>query len=92
MTIHPMTVDDKTFYIIKSKRKNKKYDVFDANYMYVTSFGDLRYSHYYDKFQEYSYLNHHDPHRRQNYKKRAEAIGHLADPTSANYWSYWTHW
>ena len=85
MTIHPVEVEDKLFYIKKSEHKNKKYDVFDENYMYVTSFGDKRYQQYHDAFGEYNYLNHDDPHRRQNYKKRGEAIGHLSDPYSANY-------
>ena len=92
MTIHPVNVNDKMFYIIKSKRKNKKYDVFVDNYIYVTSYGDKRYEQYYDIFDEYNYLNHHDPYRRQNYKKRAKAIGRLSDPTSANFWSYHYLW
>ena len=88
MTIHPVEVDGKTFYIMKSKRKNKKYDVFDDNYMYILSFGDRRYQQYYDAFGEYNYLNNNDPYRRKNYRKRAAGIGHLNDPYSANYWSY----
>ena len=92
MTIHPVEVDNKTFYIMKSKRKNKKYDVFDDNYMYILSYGDKNYQHYYDAFKEYNYLNHNDPYRRKNYRKRAEGMGNLSNPRSSNYWSYYSLW
>jgi len=52
-----------------STRKNKKYDVY-KNDKYIISFGDKRYQQYNDKIGHYSYLNHLDEKRRQNYYKR----------------------
>ena len=52
-----------------STRKNKKYDAFHKG-EYITSFGDKRYQHYFDKLGYYSYLNHYDEKRRANYYKR----------------------
>ena len=92
MVIHPVEVDGVIFYVKKSDRKNKKYDVFDCNYMYITSYGDLSNDHYYDAFGEYKHLNHYNILRRNNYRQRAEVManGYLADPYSAHYWNYWT--
>tara|TARA_Y100000780_G_C13682193_1_gene416437 strand:- start:1275 stop:1526 length:252 start_codon:yes stop_codon:yes gene_type:complete len=62
---------DLIFY--KSTRKNKKYDVYEiikGEEKYLTSFGDSRYSHYFDKIGEYEHLNHLDKKRRDNYYKR----------------------
>ncbi len=92
MPFYEAIVDDKTFYIKKSERKNKKYDVFDANQKYILSFGDSRYQHFHDAFGDYTYLNHNDPYRRANYRKRAEGMGNLSNPYSSNYWAYWTLW
>lgn len=75
------------FYIIKSKRKNKKYDVYDAKGNYFLSFGDKRYEHYQDKIGDYSHLDHMDKKRRANYRKRSAGIGFLDDTNSPNYWS-----
>lgn len=82
-------VAGKTYYVKKSGRKNKKYDVYDSDKeKYITSFGDKRYWHYKDKFGDYSHMNHGDENRRINYKKRAEGIGFLNDPKHANFWAY----
>ena len=57
-------------YIIKpSTRKNKKYDVFKKD-KYITSFGDTRYEHYFDKVGYYSHLDHNDKERRKQYYQR----------------------
>jgi hypothetical protein len=54
-----------------SSRTNKKYDVY-KNGKYLTSFGDIRYQQYEDKtpLKYYSYLNHFDERRRNNYYSR----------------------
>jgi hypothetical protein len=67
-----------------STRKNKKYDVY-KNDKYLTSFGDKRYEHYYDKIGHYSNLNHLDDKRKDNYYKR---FGKSAMFESAKYFSH----
>ena len=57
------------FLFKKSKRKNKKYDVFKNN-RYVVSFGDNRYQQYKDKIGIYKDLDHGDKKRRDNYYAR----------------------
>lgn len=54
-----------------SNKTNKKYDVF-KNGKYLVSFGDIRFQQYEDKtpLKYYSYLNHYDEKRRNNYYKR----------------------
>jgi len=78
---------------LKSTRKNKKYMVFYNNKW--IHFGDLRYEHYEDKtpLKLYSYLNHKDEKRRNNYLKRSKKIkdekGNLTynNKNSPNYYS-----
>ena len=53
----------------KSKRKNKKYDVY-KNGKYLVSFGDNRYEQYKDKIGLYSSKDHLDKKRRELYYKR----------------------
>jgi hypothetical protein len=57
------------FLFKKSKRKDKKYDVFKNN-RYVVSFGDNRYEQYKDKIGIYKDLDHGDKKRRDNYYAR----------------------
>jgi hypothetical protein len=57
------------FLFKKSKRKNKKYDVFKNN-IYLLSFGDSRYQQYKDKIGIYKSLDHNDKKRRDNYYAR----------------------
>jgi len=70
-----------------SNRKHKKYDVLYKNNW--ISFGDNRYE---------DWLDHHNPKRRINYRKRAKGLrdgkGNLTynNPYSANYWSYNILW
>lgn len=76
--------------IIPSNRKYKKYDVYKAE-KYITSFGDLRYEQYYDKFGFYSKLNHLDKDRRQSYRQR-HTNDNIDDPNYAGYWSWRYLW
>lgn len=59
------------YQFLVSKRKNKKYDVYKHG-KYLASFGDKHYQHYEDKtpLKHYSYLNHYDEKRRNNYYSR----------------------
>ena len=54
MITHVVNAYGTLFYIQKSQRKNKKYDVLDANKKYLLSFGDKRYHHFFDVFGEYA--------------------------------------
>jgi len=61
----------------KSTRKDKKYDVYDANSgEYVVSFGGIRqatgvpYEQYHDSIGLYTDYDHESSHRRKNYIKR----------------------
>ena len=54
------------FLFKKSKRKNKKYDVFKNN-RYVVSFGDNRYQQFKEKIGIYKALDHGDKKIRDNY-------------------------
>jgi len=82
----------------KSNIKNKKYDVL-YNGKWI-SFGDRRYSQYFDKvpLHLYSNLNHGDPVLRANYLARAKGIkdkeGKLTykNKNSPNYWSVHFLW
>lgn len=62
------TINNYTF-VAPSKRKHKKYDVYKGN-KYITSFGDNRYSQYYDQIGFYSKLNHLDNKRKELYYNR----------------------
>lgn len=80
------------FIFKKSRRKNKKYDVFTLDNKYIVSFGDKRYQQYKDKIGLYSHLNHGDKKRRDNYYKRhgdyrAKDVG-----KSAKYFSHKYLW
>ena len=72
-----------------SKRKNKKYDVYDKQNKYITSFGDKRYEQYKDKIGYYSHKDHNDKKRRDNYYSRH---GKTATPLSARYFSHKYLW
>ena len=45
-------INNKIYDVVKSNRKNKKYDVYQNN-KYLLSYGDSRYQHYFDKFGLY---------------------------------------
>ena len=77
--------------ILKSTRKNKKYDVYKEG-KYVTSFGDTRYSHYKDKISnEWAHLDHNDKDRRRLYRLR-HAKDNINDKNSAGYWAWHYLW
>jgi hypothetical protein len=76
------------FLFKKSKRKNKKYDVFKNN-RYVVSFGDNRYQQYKDKIGIYKSLDHGDKKRRDNYYARHGKESRLG---SAKYFSHKYLW
>ncbi len=61
----------KEYDIRKSKRKNKKYDVY-KNDKYLLSFGDNRYQQFKDStpLKAYKHLDHNDKKRKDNYFKR----------------------
>ena len=69
-----------------SIRKNKKYDVYKDN-KYLLSFGSKSNFHYFDStpIKYYSYLNHLDEKRRENYYKR---FGKKAKPDTAKWFSH----
>lgn len=56
-------------FIVPSKRKYKKYDVF-KNGVYIVSFGDNRYSQFKDKIGYYKSKDNNDKKRRILYYKR----------------------
>jgi hypothetical protein len=76
------------FLFKKSKRKNKKYDVFKNN-RYIVSFGDNRYQQYKDKIGIYKDLNHGDKKRRDNYYSRHGKESRLG---TAKYFSHKYLW
>lgn len=61
------------YIFLKSKKKNKKYDVFyKSTNTYITSFGDSRYQQYKDQTPNHLYrnLDHNDETRRRAYYAR----------------------
>jgi hypothetical protein len=91
METEMVNIED-NFFIRKSTRKNKKYDIFEKKdknedgYWYVLSFGDSRYQQYFDStpLKSFSHLNHYDIRRKGNYHKRH---GISKNKRSAKYWS-----
>ena len=81
---------EKGFYIQKSTRQHKKYDIYkklkDGTYKYFLSFGDNRYQHFKDRtpIKAFSNLNHGDPDRRKLYYNRH---GLTKSKSSSKYWS-----
>lgn len=76
--------------IVKSKRKNKKYDVY-LNGKYLLSFGDSRYKQFYDKIGQYKHLNHYDKKRQELYRLRHKN-DYINDITKPGFWSYYFLW
>lgn len=81
-------LNDKTFNIKVSRRKSKKYDLFE-NDKYILSFGASDYPQYFDKLGYYKDFNHNNDKRRENYYKR---FGPSNDIYSAKYWSHNVLW
>ena len=76
------------FLFKKSKRQNKKYDVYKNN-RFIVSFGDDRYQQYKDKIGIYKALDHNDKKRRDNYYARHGKDARLG---SARYFSHKYLW
>lgn len=76
------------FIFTESKRKNKKYDVYDKDFNYIVSFGDKRYQQYYDVITHYKHLNHYSKERRRLYYLRHGD----AKPLSAKWFSHYYLW
>lgn len=76
---------EKGYFIKKSNRNNKKYDIYH-NDKYLLSFGDSRYEQFRDStpIKAFSHLNHNDNKRRELYFKRH---GKTNDKKSAKYWA-----
>ena len=72
-------------YIIKSSRKNKKYDLLDNDKKYILSYGDSRYS---------DYTIHKDDARKQRYidRHRKNEDWSKSGIYTAGWWSRWTIW
>jgi hypothetical protein len=73
-----------------SKRKSKKYDAFDENGQYITSFGDKRYQHFFDRIGFYSHLNHLDVDRLDRYYKRHGVDFELRSPKFFSHAYLWS--
>lgn len=74
-----------------SRRKHKKYDVYDKDQRYMLSFGNTRYQQFHDKFKYYKHLNHEDEERRRLYTLRHKN-NNINNPNYAGYWSYHYLW
>jgi hypothetical protein len=70
-----------------SKRQYKKYDVYDLNNNYITSFGDNRYEQFKDRIGFYSNKDHNDNKRRNLYRLR-HSKDNLTNKKSAGYFSF----
>jgi hypothetical protein len=80
---------EKGYYVKKSTRKNKKYDIYiidDGKYKYLLSFGQLGYKQFKDStpLKLYSKYDHGNELRRFNYFRRH---GKTSNKKSAKYWS-----
>ena len=73
--------------IYVSKKKDKKYDVYDKNDKFITSFGSKNMEHYKDLLGYYSFLNHYDEKRRDAFKKRFNKLINTNNKMSGIYWS-----
>jgi hypothetical protein len=75
---------------IRSRSRSRSNNLSCKQLKFITSFGDTRYEHFYDKFGMYSNLNHLDLKRRKSYKQR-HTENH-SDPKHAGYWSWYWLW
>lgn len=78
---------DGFIFVAPSKRKGKKYDVYDHNNIYITSFGALNMQHYKDRIGHYSELDHNDKKRLKAFNSRFARLIKKRDPFSAMYYS-----
>lgn len=94
MNPHKININGRNFIVLKSFG-NKKYDVYEkipksAKIKHILSFGDQGYQHYFDKFGDYSYLDHNDPLRLKRFRDRFAALydKNRDNPYSSIYWSW----
>lgn len=73
----------KFYYLKKSTRKNKKYDLFTNENVYLLSFGDSRYE---------DFTIHKDENRKENYIIRHQKNEHWGNIKTAGFWSRWVLW
>ena len=71
--MNPKKIDNYFFTI--STRKDKKYNAYDKNGVFITAFGGIKpnrepYEQFHDKIGYYSDYNHHDIKRKNNYYAR----------------------
>lgn len=70
---------DGFIFVAPSKRKGKKYDVYDGkNNKYIASFGAVGYQQYKDKIGFYKEFDHLDKKRRERYYKRHKEANYLS--------------
>lgn len=77
-----MSIQLSGFKFAISEKNNKKYDVYNNNGDFITSFGAIKkngepYTQYYDKIGVYKNWNNNDEAKRDNYKKRHEKDRHI---------------
>ena len=75
-----------------SRRKRSKYDVFDENDTYITSFGSSIHSQFFDRIGYYSHLDHKDTDRMRNYHLRFKTHSNPPKPRSPLYFSTYYLW
>lgn len=74
-----------------SRRRGKKYDVYDEEGRYITSFGSLAHQHFFDRIGAYKELNHNDPNRRRLYRLRHKNDNYN-DPAYSSFYSWHFLW
>ena len=81
---------DGFIFVAPSKSKFKKYDVYDSDLSFICSFGDNRYSQFFDKISYYKDKNHYDTKRKERYIKRHR--NDLLDELTPGYFSRYYLW
>ena len=90
-------VIDNWLFIAPSKKKFKKYDVYDNRTRdYITSFGQLKqdgtpFTQFHDKITYYSDYNNNDKRKRDNYRKRHKN-DKIDDTTTSGFFSWYFLW
>jgi len=74
-----------------SKRKGKKYDVYNKDGKYICSFGALGYQQYKDRIGYYSKSDHLDKDRRRLYQQRHQK-DLITDKTKPGYFAWFYLW
>jgi hypothetical protein len=74
-----------------SRRRGKKYDVYDENGRYITSFGSLAHQQFHDRIGAYKHLDSNDPNRRRLYRLRHKNDNYN-DPAYPSFYSWHFLW